>query len=52
MWKQKFSGRIAIGQTLQRFFGAEYLSNLFVTGFRLFPFMAKGVISKTHGKPF
>ena len=52
MWKQQFSGRITIGQTLQRFFGSEYLSNLFVGGFRLFPFMAKGVISKTHGKPF
>ncbi len=52
LWKKNFSRRVAVGRALQSFFGATFLSNLFVTVFKAFPFFAKGVISKTHGNPF
>jgi len=51
-WKEQFSKRILMGQRLQSLFGSELVSNLFVGGLNLFPFLAKGIIRKTHGKPF
>ena len=52
LWKKQFSNRIVVGRKLQSFFGSVFLSNLFVTGFKAFPFLAKVVIRKTHGAPF
>jgi flavin-dependent dehydrogenase len=52
LWKKEFSGRLAMGQILQSFFGSAAVSNLFVTGMKAFPFLAKSIIRKTHGKPF
>lgn len=51
-WNREFSSRMFMGRVLQRFFGSMTLSNLFVAGFQTFPFLAKSVISKTHGKEF
>ena len=51
-WNEAFASRIAIGRLLQRFFGSTYRSDLFVKLFVLFPFLAKWVIKKTHGKAF
>jgi flavin-dependent dehydrogenase len=51
-WKKEFSGRMRMGRILQSFFGSAVLSNLFVTGFKTFPFLAKRIINKTHGKAF
>jgi len=51
-WQQQFSKRILMGRGLQSLFGSELVSNVFVSGLNLFPFLAKGIISKTHGKPF
>jgi flavin-dependent dehydrogenase len=52
LWKKEFSGRLAMGQILQSFFGSVAVSNLFVTGMKAFPFLAKSIIRKTHGQPF
>jgi hypothetical protein len=49
---KEFSKRITMGRLLQSFFGSVLLSNLFVTGFKAFPFLAKGIIRQTHGKVF
>jgi menaquinone-9 beta-reductase len=51
-WSHQFAKRLQTGRTLQRFFGSEQLSNLFVGTFNSFPFLAKPVIKMTHGKPF
>ena len=52
LWEKEFSGRLAMGQILQSFFGSVAVSNLFVTGMKAFPFLAKSIIRKTHGRPF
>lgn len=51
-WKKIFSRRMVTGRVLQSFFGSELLSNLFVRCFKAFPFLAKTIIEKTHGRPF
>jgi flavin-dependent dehydrogenase len=52
LWNKEFSTRLTTGRILQRFFGSEFLSNVFVTGFKTFPFLAQSIIRKTHGKSF
>jgi len=52
VWKSEFSNRVTAGRILQGFFGSFLLSNLFVWGFKVFPFLAKNIIKKTHGKSF
>ena len=51
-WQQHFGRRMAAGRLLQRFFGRETWSNIFVQTFIAAPFLAKSVIRKTHGNPF
>lgn len=51
-WNSRFSKRLRTGRVLQRFFGSDRLSNLFVRSFQLFPFLSKPVIKMTHGDPF
>lgn len=51
-WKYHFAKRLSVGRMLQRFFGSDRLSNLFVQAFKTFPFLSKPVIRMTHGKPF
>jgi menaquinone-9 beta-reductase len=51
-WRAEFETRMQAGRLLQRFFGSPRLSNGFVRFFRAFPFLARGVIKKTHGAPF
>jgi flavin-dependent dehydrogenase len=51
-WKENFSMRLRTGRGIQKFFGSEFLSNLFVGAFKTFPFLASPLIRMTHGKPF
>jgi flavin-dependent dehydrogenase len=51
-WNTHFGARMATGRLLQTFFGKESLSNFFVQTFKTAPFLAKGIIRKTHGQPF
>ena len=51
-WQKQFAKRLHTGRLLQRFFGTEAISNLFVSTFKTFPFLAKPIIKQTHGKPF
>jgi menaquinone-9 beta-reductase len=52
LWKKEFSTRLRMGRILQSFFGAEWLSNLFVSTLKTFPFLSKLIIKQTHGQPF
>ena len=51
-WKKQFSSRLRAGRLLQGFFGSDSLSNGFVALFKTFPFLAKSIIRKTHGRAF
>lgn len=51
-WMFHFSKRLFTGRMLQRFFGSDRLSNLFVSAFKTFPVLSNPVIRMTHGDPF
>lgn len=51
-WQHHFGARLRTGRQLERFFGSNRLSNLFVATFQKAPFLARPVIRLTHGKPF
>jgi flavin-dependent dehydrogenase len=51
-WKKAFGSRLFAGRVLQSFFGADALSNLFVSSFKHMPWLAKPIIRTTHGDPF
>jgi flavin-dependent dehydrogenase len=51
-WKRHFARRMTTGRTLQKFFGSQRLSNIFVSAFSTFPFLAAPLIKMTHGKEF
>ena len=50
-WKKQFKTRLAIGRTIQRLFGSEWLSDLSVRICKVKP-LAKYLVSLTHGKSF
>lgn len=51
-WKRHFSRRMTTGRTIQKFFGSRRLSNLFISAFNTFPFLARPLIKMTHGEEF
>lgn len=51
-WQHNFARRLQTGRTLQKFFGSTILSNVFVSLFKMFPFLASPVVKMTHGKSF
>lgn len=51
-WNLVFAKRLQWGRRLQFFFGSPVLTNFFIAVFKVFPFIIKPLIRKTHGKPF
>ncbi len=51
-WKKQFDKRLRIGRIIQRLFGKEFTTNLFISIVKPFPIIIKGLIKSTHGKPF
>ncbi len=51
-WKQHFSKRLLIGRTVQRLFGNNRTTSLFLSTMYKLPWLSKKIISATHGKPF
>jgi menaquinone-9 beta-reductase len=51
-WQQQFDSRLRMGRTIQKISGNAALMNALVTCGRLFPFITRWIIRKTHGKPF
>jgi hypothetical protein len=41
-----------MGRTIQRFFGRGSTTELFISLFKTFPFLAQPVVKLTHGRPF
>ena len=51
-WQQQFAKRLMMGRTVQRFFGSNKSTSLFLKTMHYFPLLANTVIRATHGKPF
>ncbi len=51
-WQQVFSDRLITGRMIQRLFGKSYITNIFVSVMKKFPYLVKHLIRKTHGQPF
>ncbi|HRH49762.1 MAG TPA: NAD(P)/FAD-dependent oxidoreductase [Panacibacter sp.] len=51
-WQQQFSMRLLIGRSVQRIFGNNASTSLFLAAMNKLPWLAKKIISATHGKPF
>jgi menaquinone-9 beta-reductase len=51
-WQRQFALRLAMGRTIQRFFGRGSTTELFISLFKTFPFLAQPVVKLTHGRPF
>lgn len=51
-WKKQFSGRLWMGRNVQRFFGENITTSLFLKLMHSLPALSNYVIQSTHGKPF
>src|SRR5262249_40632485 len=51
-WRQQFSKRLFIGRTVQRLFGNNTSTALFLKTMHTMPWLAKKIIRATHGEPF
>ena len=51
-WKRQFEKRLRNGRMIQRFFGKEKLTNLFISIVKPFPFIINHLVKATHGKTF
>ena len=51
-WTKEFSGRVNLSRHFQKLSEYPMLTNMCIGLFKPFPFMANGMITKTHGKPF
>ena len=51
-WQKEFSKRLWVGRVVQRFFGADQSTSLFIKTMYSVPILSKWVIASTHGKPF
>lgn len=51
-WKKNFGKRIKMGRFIQRFFGKESFTNIFLIVMKVWPAFTKKIIRLTHGNPF
>jgi flavin-dependent dehydrogenase len=51
-WQKEFSHRLKTGRRIQRLFGGEWLTNLFIGMIKPFPRLIEFLIKQTHGKPY
>lgn len=51
-WQKQFGKRLRNGRIIQRLFGKETATNLFIKAIKPFPFIINKLIKGTHGNPF
>jgi menaquinone-9 beta-reductase len=51
-WQRQFAARLKTGRRIQRIFGNNTATNLFIALIKPFPRFVDSLIRKTHGKPF
>ncbi len=51
-WNSAFQKRLYTGRLIQKMFGKEWLTNIFVSSLKPFPKLVSYLIRQTHGEPF
>ncbi|MEO6290838.1 MAG: FAD-dependent monooxygenase [Ginsengibacter sp.] len=51
-WKKQFEKRLSNGRMIQKLFGKERMTNIFISMIKRFPFLINMMIKATHGKEF
>ena len=51
-WENNFGKRLKVGRIIQKMFGKELTTNLFISLLKPFPFLVNKIIKATHGKEF
>jgi len=51
-WKNNFGKRLKAGRTIQKLFGKEIATNIFISFLKPFPFLVNKIVKATHGKEF
>lgn len=51
-WQKQFEKRLKNGRMIQKLFGREQLTNLFIAGVKHFPPVINSLVRATHGKEF
>src|SRR5665647_385670 len=51
-WKKHFDSRLYAGRMIQKLFGKERMTNLFISTMKPFPFLINKMVKATHGKEF
>lgn len=51
-WNKAFNKRLKVGRFIQKLFGKERITNLFISVIKPFPFFINKIIKATHGKEF
>lgn len=51
-WRQQFSSRLKTGRFIQRLFGKNWITNIFISVVKPFPGIINYLIRQTHGLPF
>lgn len=52
LWEKNFAKRLKVGRQIQKLFGKENITNLFISALNPFPFLVNKMIKATHGKEF
>lgn len=51
-WQKEFGSRLKNGRMIQKFFGKEVVTNLFIRALKPFPFIINHLVRSSHGKEF
>jgi flavin-dependent dehydrogenase len=51
-WSAEFAFRLKTGRAIQNLFGHNFLTQMAITGLKMFPSLAQQIVKKTHGQPF
>lgn len=51
-WKKTFEKRLRTGRLIQSLFGKIWVTNIFISVMKRFPWLTKKLIEQTHGEPF
>ncbi|MEP6596519.1 MAG: FAD-dependent monooxygenase [Ginsengibacter sp.] len=51
-WNKHFECRLKNGRMIQKLFGKERMTDLFISAIKYFPFMINKMVTATHGKEF
>ncbi len=51
-WNALFKKRLLTGRLIQKFFGREWITNIFIRVIKPFPALISYLIRQTHGEPF